>query len=105
MQNICALKVRIGDKIKRFDGRVAWCLHQLLTAGAAGCTTLANPAPRWSDLLLSARAERLSTASAFRPSGLGERPFTNGIAFLIALFDALNLLSRDSGGKMCALSR
>jgi len=49
MQNVCLLKVRIGEKTKEFDGRVAWTLHQLLTAGAKGCTPIENPAPRWSD--------------------------------------------------------
>jgi hypothetical protein len=55
MQDICALKVRIGDRIKKFDGRVAWTLHQLLTAGQKGCTPIENPAPRWSDYVFKLR--------------------------------------------------
>jgi hypothetical protein len=57
MQNICALKVRLGEKVKKFDGRVAWTLHQLMTAGASGCTTIDNPAPRWSDYVFKLRRE------------------------------------------------
>jgi len=59
MQNICALKVRIGEKTKEFDGRVAWTLHQLLTAGESGCTPIENPAPRWSDYVFKLRREGL----------------------------------------------
>jgi len=29
-------------------GRNAWAMKQLMDAGAAGCTPIKNPAPRWS---------------------------------------------------------
>lgn len=36
-------------------GREAWALLELVEAGAAGCTPLNNPAPRWSDYVFRLR--------------------------------------------------
>jgi len=33
---------------QRLNGRLAWALHALITAGQKGCTPLENPGPRWS---------------------------------------------------------
>lgn len=51
------LKVRIGDKEKLFEGRVAWTLKQLIDAGQTGCTPIENPAPRWSDYVFKLRRD------------------------------------------------
>ncbi|TPJ52735.1 hypothetical protein [Mesorhizobium sp. B2-6-4] len=40
----------------RLDGRVAWAVKQLINAGAAGCTPITHPGPRWSDYVFKARA-------------------------------------------------
>jgi len=57
MQNIASLKIRIGEKTKELEGRVAWTLHELLTAGERGCTPIENPAPRWSDYVFKLSRE------------------------------------------------
>ncbi|WP_408093424.1 hypothetical protein [Rhodoplanes sp. SY1] len=47
-----AIRVRIGgpDGPEHiFRGRTAWALDHLLRAGAAGCTPIDTPGPRWSD--------------------------------------------------------
>lgn len=36
-------------------GRDAWALHQLFLAGAAGCTPIDNPGPRWSHYVFKLR--------------------------------------------------
>jgi hypothetical protein len=37
------------------SGRVRWALDQLRKAGAAGCTPIDNPAPRWSAYIFDLR--------------------------------------------------
>ncbi|MBQ0716917.1 MAG: hypothetical protein KBT76_05900 [Sulfitobacter litoralis] len=37
------------------SGRVQWALNQLRKAGAAGCTPIHNPAPRWAAYIHSLR--------------------------------------------------
>lgn len=37
-----------GDRSIALLGREAWALLELVEAGAAGCTPIDNPAPRWS---------------------------------------------------------
>ena len=46
--DIVKIVARIGDdpELKIFRGRPAWCLGELVTAGAAGITSLENPAMR-----------------------------------------------------------
>lgn len=57
MENISYLRALVGSQTKQFDGRVAWTLHQLVTAGEKGCTPIENPAPRWSDYVFKLRRE------------------------------------------------
>jgi hypothetical protein len=39
-----------GEDVRTINpaGRDAWALGELITAGAAGCTPIDNPGPRWS---------------------------------------------------------
>lgn len=57
MENVSFIQARIGGATKQFDGRVAWTLHQLFTAGEKGCTPIENPAPRWSDYVFKLRRD------------------------------------------------
>jgi len=45
-----AFNVTEGEDVRTITpaGRDAWALGQLITAGAAGCTPIDNPGPRWS---------------------------------------------------------
>ena len=38
-----------------FEGRNAWALNQLISAGQRGCTPIDNPAPRWSHYVYKLR--------------------------------------------------
>ena len=44
-----------GTPPQKFVGRVAWALHELVQAGAGGCTPITHPGPRWSDYVHKAR--------------------------------------------------
>jgi hypothetical protein len=44
----------------RLTGREAFALDALVRAGAAGCTPLHNPAPRWSDYIFKLRHRGIS---------------------------------------------
>jgi hypothetical protein len=57
---ICSITVRFGEKIKTFEGRAAWALSELLTAGGGGCTPITHPGPRWSDYVFKLRREGLN---------------------------------------------
>jgi hypothetical protein len=45
-----AFNVFQGENVRTITpaGRDAWALGELITAGAAGCTPIDNPGPRWS---------------------------------------------------------
>ena len=45
-----AFNVTDGEDVRTVTpaGRDAWALGELITAGAAGCTPIDNPGPRWS---------------------------------------------------------
>ena len=45
-----AFNVTEGEDVRTITpaGRDAWALGELITAGAAGCTPIDNPGPRWS---------------------------------------------------------
>jgi hypothetical protein len=45
---VTALTVQLGERKLALNGRKAWALDALITAGFIGLTTLENPAPRWS---------------------------------------------------------
>ena len=46
---VTSLLIELPDgQQRRFRGREAWALNELILAGARGCTPIDNPAPRWS---------------------------------------------------------
>jgi hypothetical protein len=45
---LTSITVTFGECQKTFEGRAAWALGQLIVAGTSGCTSIDNPAPRWS---------------------------------------------------------
>lgn len=53
----------------RFRGRLAWALDQLISAGARGCSTVANPAPRWSDYVFKIRKAGIDITTIDEPHG------------------------------------
>lgn len=52
-----SIVVRVGDDglERKFVGRDAWALGQLVDAGKRGVTPLQNPAPRWSAYVYNLR--------------------------------------------------
>ena len=49
MSDIRKLTVRTPEgREQTFDGRAAWALAALITAGENGCTPIDHPGPRWS---------------------------------------------------------
>ena len=46
--------------VKRYTGRQAWTLQQLVSSGATGVTPIERPAPRWSDYVLHLRRSGLT---------------------------------------------
>lgn len=61
-ENVTKLVVRLTHEGRpiTLKGRVAWAVHQLHKAGAAGCTPIDHPGPRWSDYVF--KAKRLGIA-------------------------------------------
>jgi hypothetical protein len=58
-----AFNVTEGEDVRTIApaGRDAWALGELITAGAAGCTPIDNPGPRWSGYIFKLkRIYRLS---------------------------------------------
>jgi hypothetical protein len=49
-QPLSAFNVTEGEDVRTITpaGRDAWALSSLILAGAAGCTPIDNPGPRWS---------------------------------------------------------
>lgn len=58
-------------------GRDEWCLRQLVAAGSAGCSTLRNPAPRWSCYVARLRAKGVGIETLREPHG-GAYPGSHG---------------------------
>lgn len=56
--DIIELKARIGDgPEKKFLGRFAWTLDELVKAGPRGVTPMERPAPRWSHYVYRLRRD------------------------------------------------
>jgi hypothetical protein len=55
-----SIKVLHEDNIQTVEGRRAWALERLITAGSAGCTPLDHPAPRWAAYVHRLRQEGFS---------------------------------------------
>ena len=49
MQAVFLIENRSGEiSLLELGGRDAWALKELVDAGAAGCTPITHPGPRWS---------------------------------------------------------
>ena len=46
-----------GSPERKFNGRYAWALNELLQTGGKGCTPIERPAPRWSHYVFRLRRE------------------------------------------------
>lgn len=53
-----------GDHSIKVVGRAGWGLLHLIASGPAGLTTLARPAPRWSDYIFKLRRAGVSISTA-----------------------------------------
>ena len=51
----------------RLKGREEWALERLLEAGAAGCTPIDTPGPRWSDYVFKLRRRGLAIETVHEP--------------------------------------
>ena len=62
------IKTTEGDIFQiAVTGRVRWALNQLLKAGAAGCTPIDNPAPRWSAYVFDIRGLGVEVETLHEP--------------------------------------
>jgi hypothetical protein len=59
MAEVTTIVVRIGASgaVKRFSGRFAWALSELIRAGKRGVTPIDRPAPRWSHYVYRLRRD------------------------------------------------
>jgi hypothetical protein len=54
--DIVELQVNVdGGPERKFVGRFAWTLFELVKAGKKGCTPIEQPAPRWSNYVFRLR--------------------------------------------------
>jgi len=63
MMNPARLQVEAtleDGSVKRYTGRQAWTLQQLVASGSSGITPIERPAPRWSDYVLHLRRSGLT---------------------------------------------
>lgn len=56
-----------GKPPQTFHGRQAWALHALVLAGAAGCTPIDTPGPRWSDYIFKLRRDGVCVQTIDEP--------------------------------------
>lgn len=60
-----------GDTVHVLElkGREEWALSHLLAAGAAGCTPIDTPGPRWSDYVFKLRRRGIDVATVTENHG------------------------------------
>ena len=59
------------------EGRELWALERLIRAGAAGCTPMTEPAPRWSDYVHKLRKRGITIETKHEAHG-GAYPGNHG---------------------------
>ena len=78
-------RYRIGTNrdapIIEVSGRQEWTLDRLIRAGAEGCTTVTDPAPRWSSYVHRLRRKGLIIETVYEPHS-GSWPGMHGRYFL-----------------------
>jgi hypothetical protein len=71
--NLRAISIEIdtdnGPHRMTFEGREAWALGQLITAGEHGVTPIHRPAPRWSHYIHMLRKAGLDIETIHEPHG------------------------------------
>jgi hypothetical protein len=61
MGDVIQIKVTVDSSpARRFRGRFAWALHELIQAAEGGCTSIERPAPRWSHYVWWLRRKGIS---------------------------------------------
>ena len=58
-----------GGPERKFVGRFAWALSELVRAGQKGVTPIERPAPRWSHYVFRLRREGVGIATIEEPHG------------------------------------
>jgi hypothetical protein len=73
MSNLTAITIELdtdnGPHRMTFEGREAWALGQLRTAGEQGVTPIHRPAPRWSHYIHMLRKAGLDIETIHEPHG------------------------------------
>lgn len=71
MSNVTHIQIRCLDngETLTFQGREAWALHQLISAGEKGVTPREYPAPRWSGYVHDLRKRGLHIETITEPHG------------------------------------
>ncbi len=71
--NLRAISIELdtdyGPHRMTFEGREAWALGQLITAGEHGVTPIHRPAPRWSQYIHMLRKAGLDIETIHEPHG------------------------------------
>ena len=76
MTDIIELHASIaGGPERKFVGRFAWALSELIQAGDRGCTPIDQPAPRWSHYVHRLRQDGIDIETV---SERHEGPFAGG---------------------------
>ena len=100
MSNVTAIKVRLADPenggtIKRFVGRDAWALSELVSAGVNGLTTLERSAPRWSHYIYKLRRSGIAIETRHEPHA-GNYPGHHARYFLRSQLEILETIKAES---------
>jgi hypothetical protein len=65
---IVELHARVdGGPERKFVGRFAWTLNELIRAGSKGCTPIEQPAPRWAHSVFRLRSDGVSIERITEP--------------------------------------
>ena len=66
--------------VRRVDltGRDLWALRQLIEAGPRGCTSIDDPAPRWSGYIYNLRQTGFDIETCHRAASPAGRSMTSG---------------------------
>lgn len=68
--DIVELRAKIdGAPERKFVGRFAWALSELIRAGQKGVTPIERPAPRWSHYVFRLRRDGVGIATVEEPHG------------------------------------
>lgn len=70
-------KIEGRDAPITLNGRTAWALQQLMTAGLKGVSTVERPAPRWSSYVAALRDKGINIDTVMDPHG-GAYPGRHG---------------------------